>query len=123
MKRNIIIVLTLVVTAAATTVIFHEFNQAGIQYSKGHRLFMDRLPEQAIPYLEEAVALRPNFTKALVELGLSSLWTGRYGEARRSFEALLRIDPKNRLAIRGLADIQAWTGQRREAIAGLLIGE
>lgn len=116
MKKYAALAVVLAVVALLTTLAFHHFNQAGIFYSQGHRLFQQRLHEQAIPYYERAVQLRPAFRNALRELALSALWTGRYQRAGECFAALDRIDPDNSFSKRGFADILAWTGHRQEAI-------
>lgn len=117
MRRTLLFLAALVIVAGLTTWAFHAFNQAGIAYARGHRLFEQRLYEQAIPYLSQAVERRPMFRNALRDLALASLWTGDYERARSSFAALNRLDPGNRFSKRGAADILAWTGERSKAIA------
>lgn len=116
MRKYLIVIGILILTAALTTFTFHKLNQPGILFSKGHRLFENRLHKEAVPYLTKAVTLSPNFKRALKDLALASLWTGDYDQARACFARLDKLDPENRFSRRGIADILAWSGQRQQAI-------
>lgn len=114
--RLITVTLGFLALALLVSWAFHYLNQASILYSKGYRFFKHRMHAQALPYFEKAVQIRPHFKDALEALAVSSISTGNFDTARRSYSELLNMDHSNKLAKRGLADVMLWTGQRNEAI-------
>ena len=60
----------------------------------------------AAPLLEEALALNPQETQILFELGVVYFKLGNLGLSKAYFEAVVEIDPTNEDA-RGLMDIMA----------------
>ena len=66
--------------------------------------------EQALPLYQAAVKSNPKDAHALTQLGELALYANRLPDARRNFEAALRVDPTNRLAKGELAEIQARSG-------------
>lgn len=62
---------------------------------------------EAIPLLERARRLDPTDTQALYNLSGAYATSGRYGEARRAAEAVLRLDPAHEGARQLLASLPA----------------
>jgi tetratricopeptide (TPR) repeat protein len=56
----------------------------------------------SIPYLEKAVKLKPDDENAHLWLGQAYHSIGKVEEARREYNAVLKINPKNDDAIKGL---------------------
>ena len=70
-------------------------------------LLMENDPAGAIPELERALERSPDEASALGNLGVAYARTGRLGEARASFEHLLRLNPRDQRARAYLAELDA----------------
>ena len=75
--------------------------------------------QRGIELLRKAVALAPKDPASLAALGEVLSWdpAGRR-EAGQKFRAALTLDPENATAQVGLANLAAWNGQPRRALAG-----
>lgn len=67
-------------------------------YQKGTAAAQKGNPKGAVEFLTKAVALSPNFTQALNELGLQYLKLGQMDKAAETFEALLKLKPTDSVA-------------------------
>jgi tetratricopeptide (TPR) repeat protein len=56
---------------------------------------------EAIPFLDKALAVNPNFVAALNNKGLALASLGRYNESIPFFDKALTKDPKNNAALNG----------------------
>jgi predicted aspartyl protease len=66
--------------------------------------------EQALPLYQAAARNNPKDVHALNQLGELALYGNRLPDARRNFEAALRIDPADKFAKGELAEIEARSG-------------
>ena len=73
----------------------------------------------AIRHLENAVALNPKYTEALLELGYCYLISKRYDKAEGMARILLEADPKDVQARLLIGDTEALAGSYRKALAGI----
>lgn len=75
--------------------------------------------EEALPQLQRALALNPNFVPALLNLGNFEEDRGRRAEARDCYRRALSIEPDNSLALARLAEVSDGTGPDDAIIARL----
>lgn len=75
--------------------------------------------EEALPYLEKAVAISPAYADALYNLGFALLRLGRTAEGAERMRQSLRIDPDNFMAHNNLAIACMLTGDLDTAEAHL----
>ena len=75
--------------------------------------------EAAIEYYRTALSIRPDMIEALSRLARAYMKTGDAEAARKSFAAILRLDPDHGTARLGLATALAAMGQKHEASAVL----
>ena len=73
-------------SAAATG----EFNQAVALISTGKKEDI----EKAVPHLQKAIALYPNFTEAELKLGAAYMDLGAWDKAEQTLQTVIQIDPK-----------------------------
>lgn len=66
--------------------------------------------EQALPLYQTTVKNNPKDAHGLTQLGEIALYANRLPDARRNFEAALRVDPVNKFVQRELAEIDARSG-------------
>ncbi|MGC3998906.1 MAG: tetratricopeptide repeat protein [Anaeromyxobacter sp.] len=79
----------------------------------------DRLlddPRSAVAYYDRVLEAEPKNGRALVGRGLCQVDLGRYAEARKSFEAALKIVPDSAEAVMGMAEASRWQGRTDEAV-------
>ena len=75
----------------------------------------DRLKEAADHYIQ-AVAIRPGFFDARLNLGIVQERLGNFELSDRSLQAALQIEPNNRAARFAVARLRARQGRHREAV-------
>ena len=73
-------------SAAATG----EFNQAVALIATGKKEDI----EKAVPHLQKAIALYPNFTEAELKLGAAYMDLGAWDKAEQTLQTVIQIDPK-----------------------------
>ena len=71
-------------------------------YQKGTAAAQKGNPKGAVEFLSKAVALSPNFTQALSELGMQYLKLGQMDKAAETFETLLKLKPSDSVAQQNL---------------------
>ena len=83
--------------------------------------WMQGRPDEAIAKLEEVIKISPGTAGPTVhnQIGRIHLEAGRSQEARKAFQAALKIDPKNALAHSSLAGVLNAAGKRDEAMKHL----
>ena len=74
---------------------------------------------QAIAVLEKGLAQDPTSVAGHVALGRLLQQTGRGESALASFQAALRLDPQNLVALRQIADLYLAAGDKVEAVKKL----
>ncbi|MBF0633416.1 MAG: tetratricopeptide repeat protein [Nitrospinae bacterium] len=78
-----------------------------------------KLLDQAGEQAERALRLRPGDTLGMERLGLIHLKMGRYGEAERMFDDLVRVNPNSAVNQYNLACVRARLGKQAEACVSL----
>ncbi len=76
-------------------------------------------PREAIDILEAGLAQSPSSVAGFVALGRLLQQTGELDKAIESFQAALKLDPQNLVAIRQLAEVHLARGEKVEAIKRL----
>jgi Tfp pilus assembly protein PilF len=64
-------------------------------YQKGTAAAQKGNPKGAVEFLSKAVAIYPNFTQALTDLGVQYLKLGQMDKAAQTFEALVKLKPND----------------------------
>ncbi len=72
-------------------------------------------------YFEQAVTIKPTFFPAVTGLATLDLMEKKPEDAKRRYEALLKLDAKNGAAFLALADLEAKTGGAQTKISDLLV--
>jgi tetratricopeptide (TPR) repeat protein len=80
-------------------------NVAQANFAVGARLLEQSRFREAVERFQEGLRIRPRNALAHSYLGLAQASLGRYGEAMRSFDVALQIDPKQELARRARAEL------------------
>ncbi|TWT55575.1 bacteriophage N4 receptor, outer membrane subunit [Thalassoglobus neptunius] len=78
---------------------------------------LDRNFEKAEKHYQVALALSPNDSRLLGNLGYSYLLQNRFIDSQRYLERAIQIDPKNGDAIRNLGEVYSQTGRKDLALA------
>lgn len=68
-----------------------------VRYQIGATLANSNSSEEAIPYYEKALAIRPTYTRGWLNLGISYANLNRYEDAARAYLQALNLNPKARL--------------------------
>ncbi|MGB3290471.1 MAG: YaiO family outer membrane beta-barrel protein [Burkholderiaceae bacterium] len=89
-------------------------------YNEGVKARLAGHPETAIPIFSQALAIEPNNADLLLQQGLAMSAVGRDDEARRLFEAVLRIAPNYTDASEALERLRARQAHARAVAAGEL---
>lgn len=87
-----------------------EFNNSGIRYGAGARLF------EAIDHYREALKFAPEYFPALFNLGTDLSLIGKDEEAAEILKAALKISPENDSVLANLGVAYEKLGRRAEAI-------
>ena len=74
-----------------------------------------RLPD-AMDHYQHAVAIRPGFTDAQLNLGIVAEQLGNFELSERALRAALQLEPNNRAARFALARLRARQGRNRDAV-------
>jgi tetratricopeptide (TPR) repeat protein len=74
-------------------VLIHQPNNYVANYNLASHFYTAGRPEEALPYYERAVALRPDDLRALNSYGLALVRVGRTPEAIGQFEQIVRLYP------------------------------
>lgn len=119
MKLKILLAVSLIIIATLTTYIYHSVDSPGIHYTRGVKSFELREYTDAIQYLSQAVRLRPNYRKAIEILALAAIKDSELEIAKKQLIKLSKFSSHDRFARRGLAQLEAMSGNTKEAIAQL----
>jgi len=111
----IIFIISLILCAIGTTVVYHRTQQADINYYKGQRHFEKGDFDKAIRFYKESLSFNPRNPLALRELGYSYQWTKRYKEAIDAFNKALSLKPKDYKLKQALAETYSWMGKYKSA--------
>jgi tetratricopeptide (TPR) repeat protein len=82
----------------------------------GHYLNETNRPAEAIPYLEEALRIRPRYAEARVNRGRSAFLLGNVDESVTHFEQAIALRPDDPVACNNLAFARMNQGELREAV-------
>lgn len=115
--KKIVIGLSLVLIAVATTGVYHLTQRADICYYQGHDLFVRSQYKASIPFFLESISYDPKRAKALSELAYAYLWSGNHQEAIKVFQRLLLMDPGSLRVRRSLASAYSWNKEYERAEA------
>ena len=107
--------LILIGIAAATTFIYHNTQQADMNYYRGHRLFEKGEYDEAIKFYKKTLILAPSYIEALEDLAYSHQWTKRHKEAINAFQKALLLNPEDNKLKKSLAETYIWNGQYDKA--------
>ena len=108
--------LILIGIAVTTTFIYHNTQQADINYYRGHRLFEKGEYDKAVRYYKNAVSINPEHLEALRELGYSYQWTKKHADAIDAFLKALALKPADKKLKKALAKTYSWRGDLDNAI-------
>ena len=86
------------------------------EYSLAAQLHAERRLDEAEAHYKNALADRPDYLEAWVNLGVLQASRGRSVEAARAFEQALRVDPRNATALIDLAALREREHRWEEAI-------
>ena len=92
---------------------------ARLTYLLGLSLYSAGNTQEAVPALEESVAIAPDRLKPRLLLAAALEQTQRKAEARQHWEAALKIDPRSTVALHGMANALVEAGDYVRAV-GLL---
>lgn len=116
MKLFFIIVI-LLATAIATTLLYHQTQQADINYYQGHRYFEAGEYDKAMKFCEKALAINPSHKGALRDFAYSCQWIGDFKRAVGAFNQLLSMEPDDYKIMMALAETLAWNKEYKQSIA------
>jgi lipopolysaccharide biosynthesis regulator YciM len=115
MKRALLVGLTLIAVAAATTYVFQLTQKADIYYYQGHDLFVKAKYKASIPFFVQSLSHDPKRVKTLSELGYAYLWSGNQQDAIKVFQQLLVLEPENMRVRKSLASAYSWSKEYAKA--------
>jgi len=107
----------LVATVVAVTWLYHESQQADINYYQGHRFFEKGEYDKAMKFCEKTLAINHSHKGALKDLAYSCQWTGDFKRAIEAFNQLLSIEPGDYKIMMALAEALAWNKEYEKSIA------
>jgi tetratricopeptide (TPR) repeat protein len=116
MKKIAILSLSLIITAAATSFLYHYTQQAKINYYQAHRLFLKNNYDSAIPYYKRSLQIDRSQPEALQELAYAYLWAQKARKALPIFEKLSNQYPKNRQFKLGLVEASTQLESHKKTI-------
>ena len=87
------------------------------RYNLGAELLRRRDPEGALPHLQKAFTLRPDYAPGLSHLGIAYAMTGRNSEAIEVLTSAARRSPRDTNILHNLGLAQRRAGRIEEAIA------
>ncbi|NQU73092.1 MAG: tetratricopeptide repeat protein [Candidatus Omnitrophica bacterium] len=115
--RLFLAIAILLVTAIAITLLYHQTQQADINYYEGHRYFEKGEYEEAMKFCEKTLAINPSHEGALIDLAYSCQWTGDFKRAIETFKQVLSINPEDYKIMMALAETLAWNKEYEKSIA------
>jgi tetratricopeptide (TPR) repeat protein len=87
------------------------------EYNLGSTLRAAGRAAEAIPHLEQALRLKPDYPGALNNLGLALMDAGRTGEAAAAWQRLVRVQPGSAAGHCNLGNARRAEGRAGEAVA------
>ncbi|MCQ9206722.1 MAG: tetratricopeptide repeat protein [Omnitrophica bacterium] len=108
--------LILIGIAVTTTFIYHNTQQADINYYRGHRLFEKGEYDKAIKFFKKSLLINPANQDAVTELAYSYQWTDNYEKAMSNFQRALSFEPDDNKLKVALAKTYSWTKEYQKAI-------
>ncbi|MFA5411276.1 MAG: tetratricopeptide repeat protein [Candidatus Omnitrophota bacterium] len=114
---KIILVIFLIFSALATTVVYHRTQQADINFYRAQRLFKEGEFEKAIPFYQKSLQSDPFRREAIENLAYSYQWTKKHKEATKLFKDITAKNPGDYKIKLALADTLSWQGNYAEAIS------
>lgn len=117
MKKIAILSLSLIITAATTSFLYHYTQQAKINYYQAHRLFLKNNYNLAIPYYQKSLEIEPSQAKAARELAYSYLWAKDTRHALALFKKLSKNNPENNQLKLALAEAYTQLGNHKKVIS------
>lgn len=117
MIKIISLIITLISLAFATTKIYHNTQQADINYYQGHRLFVTGKIAKAIPFYKKSLSIDSNRLDSLRDLAYCYQWTNQFDRAIDCFRKIIKRNPKNIQIKKDLAQTLAWEKQYKESIS------
>ncbi|TAL69515.1 MAG: tetratricopeptide repeat protein [Bacteroidetes bacterium] len=92
-------------------------NLGSICFIKGNNLLKANKLDQSILMYQRAVALAPNNSDALINLGYVYSLENKLDDAQKSYQKALDVKPGNKIAVSGLINIYKRKGDNRTADA------
>lgn len=114
--RLFLAIAILLVTAIATTLIYHQTQQADINYYQGHKLFEKGAYDKATKFYEQALKIKPSYADALKDLAYCYQWTNRYEKTIEVFQKALLSSPQDNGLKISLAETYSWIKEYEKAI-------
>jgi len=115
--RLFLAIVILLTTAIATTLLYHQTQQADINYYQGHKFFEKGEYDKAMKYCEKTLAINPSHQGALMDLAYSCQWTADFKRAIEAFRQVLSIKPGDYKIMMALAETLAWNKEYEKSIA------
>lgn len=115
--RLFLVIVILSATAVTTTLLYHQTQQADINYYQGHKFFEKGEYDKAMEFCEKALAINPSHKGALKDLAYSCQWTGDFERATEVFNQFLSIEPGNYKVMMALAETLAWNKEYEKSVA------
>ncbi len=78
------------------------------RYLLGKIALQEEAYRDAVAHLREALILEPTYLEARIDYGVALARSGRFRDAKREFEEVLRMDPGNAIAQENLRVIEEW---------------
>ncbi|NQT47322.1 MAG: tetratricopeptide repeat protein [Candidatus Omnitrophica bacterium] len=115
--RLFLIIVVLLATAIATTLLYHQTQQADINYYQGHKFFEKGEYDEAMKFCEKTLTINPSHKGALRDLAYSCQWTGDFERAIEAFNQILSMNPGDYKVMMALAETLAWNKEYEKSIA------
>jgi len=115
--RLFLTIVILLTTAIAITLLYHQTQQADINYYQGHKFFEKGEYDKAMKFCEKTLAIDPTHEGALTDLAYSCQWTGDFKRAIETFNKILSMNPGDYKIMMALAESLAWNKEYEKSIA------
>lgn len=116
MKKILFLAGILILIYAGTSLLYHNTQQADINYYQGRRLFEKGKFEQAMQFFHKASDVEPSRLDALKDLAYAYQWTGAYEKAGGIFQQILSLKPHDNEIKKSLAQTLSWQKEYEKAI-------
>lgn len=116
MKKILFLAVILILICAGTSLLYHNTQQADINYYQGRRLFEKGKFEQAMQFFHKASDAEPSRPDVLKDLAYAYQWTGAYGKAAGIFQQILSLKPHDNEIKKSLAQTLSWQKEYEKAI-------